>query len=104
MKASLLISKELVLADGKYTVVLTVYEVEKSKKFPEGIKAKFLLQDSEYGTARLLVDNHQPFGFHMHTKLPHDKDHRETLDVKNHEEALAFFMAEVERIVKNEED
>jgi hypothetical protein len=104
MKAFLLISKEFVLADGKYTVTITVYEVEKSKKFPEGIKAKFLLQDSEDGTARLLVDNHQPFGFHMHTKLPRDKDHREVLDVKDHEEALAFFMTEVERIIKNEEN
>jgi hypothetical protein len=50
------------------------------------------------------VDNHLPFGFHMHTKLPHDKDHREILDVKDHEEALSFFMVEVERIIKNEEN
>jgi len=62
------------------------------------------LQDSEDGAARLLVDNHQPFGFHMHTKLPRDKDHREILDVKDHKEALAFFMTEVERIIKNEEN
>ena len=104
MKAVLLISRELVLAGGKYTVTITVYEVEKSKKFPEGIKAKFLLKNSYEGYARLLVDNHQPFGFHMHTRLPLDKDHREVLDVSDHNVALEFFMDEVERIIKNEED
>jgi len=104
MKAVLLISKELVLAGGRYVVSIMVYEVEKSKKFSEGIKAKFLLRNSCDGCARLLVDNHHPFGFHMHTRLPHDKDHREVLDVLDHNEALDFFMNEVERIIKNEED
>jgi hypothetical protein len=104
MKASLLIHREQVLNDGKYVMIIKVYEVRKSKKFPDGIKAKFLLQDAEAGTPRLLVDNHQPFGFHIHSKLPHDPDHREILDVKDHEEALAFFLDEVERIMKNEEN
>ena len=103
MKASLLIHREQVLSDGKYVVIIKVYEVEKSKKFPDGIKANFVLKNTEGSFARLLVDNHQPYGFHMHTKLPHDRDHREILTVKDYEEALAFFMDEVERIIKNEE-
>jgi len=40
----------------------------------------------------------------MHTRLPQDRDHREILDVGNHEEALAYFLDEVERIIKNEEE
>ena len=103
MKASLLIHREQVLSDGRYVMIIKVYEVEKSKKFPDGIKAKFVLTNAEGGFARLLVDNHEPYGFHMHTKLPHDRDHREVLDVKDHEEALGFFLAEVEGIIKNEE-
>lgn len=104
MKASLLLHRELVLSDGKYVVLIKVYEVGKSKKFPEGIKAKFVLKNAEQGFARLLVDNHQPYGFHMHTRLPQDREHREILDVKDHEEALALFFAEVERIIENEEE
>jgi hypothetical protein len=103
MKATLLIHREMVLQDGRYVLFIKVYEVEKSRKFPDGIKAKFVLQNAEEGFARLLVDNHQPYGFHMHTKSPHDQDHREILAVQDHESALDFFLNEVERIIKNEE-
>src|ERR1035437_8106049 len=98
MKASLLIHREQVLHDGKYVMTIKVYEVQKSKKFPDGIKARFLLQTAEGGAPRLLVDNHEPYGFHMHTKMPHDRDHRETLDVTDYRDAMDIFLAEVERI------
>jgi hypothetical protein len=104
MKATLLIHREQVLRDGKYVMVVKVYQVERSKKFPAGIKAKFLLQNAQVGSPRLLIDNHEPYGFHMHTKMPHDHAHLETLDVKDHQAALDFFLEEVERILKNEED
>ena len=103
MKAILILHREEVLQDGRFVMSLKVYEVEKGKKFPDGIKAKYLLQDVANGVARLLVDNHQPYGFHMHTKLPADHAHRETLTVKNCQEALNFFLEEVGRILKNEE-
>ena len=103
MKAILLVDRRVVVREDKYVVSIKVYEVEKSKKFPEGIKAKFVLRDIERGSSRLLVDNHEPFGFHMHTRLPQEKDHRVKLDVKEHNEALTLFFEEVERIVRNEE-
>ena len=102
MKAVLLVDDRVVVQDGKYVVWIKVYEVEKSKRYPEGIKAKFVLQDVEFGFARLLVDNHEPFGFHMHTRLPHERDHREALNVSDYREALRLFEREVERIVENE--
>ncbi|MCM2323779.1 MAG: hypothetical protein NDJ90_11020 [Oligoflexia bacterium] len=103
MKARVLIDRTQVIRDGKYAVSIKVFEVEASKKYPAGIKAKFVLQDIENGFARLLVDNHEPFGFHIHTRLPRDRNHRELLDVRDHQEALAFFLDEVERVVKNYE-
>jgi hypothetical protein len=103
MKASLLIHREQVLKDGNYLVVITVYQVEQSKKFPDGVKVRFLLKNVVQGFARLLVDNHQPFGFHMHTQLPDNHEHREILVVKDYLEALDFFWLEVERIIANEE-
>lgn len=83
-------------------VVLLAMEVPVSKKFPTSIKAKFVLFDSEGGYPRLLVDNHEPFGFHMHTQLPEDSSVLVPLSVKDYNEALAIFMKEVERIVDNE--
>jgi hypothetical protein len=103
MKANLLIHREQVLRDGKYVMVIKVYQVEQSKKFPNGIKAKFLLQNALDGFPRLLIDNHEPYGFHMHTKMPLDHAYREILSVKDHQAALDFFLDEVERILKNEE-
>lgn len=103
VKARVLIDRQMVIRRGKYAVDMKVFEVQKSKKFPGGIKAKFLLKDIELGFARLLVDNHEPFGFHMHTKLPEEKDHRMELDVIDYNEAMALFFEEVERIANDEE-
>lgn len=103
MKAILILHQQEVLLAGKYMVILKVYEVGKSKAFPDGIKAKFILKNIEEGNARLLVDNHQPYGFHMHTRLPHDRHHRELLDTRDYKVALDIFMNEVRRIIRNEE-
>ncbi len=77
MKARLLFSEEKYFGEGKYLANLKVYEVEKNLKFPEGIKAKFVLIDLLTKKPVLLIDNHQPFGFHVHSRLPKDKKHRE---------------------------
>ena len=103
MKADLLIDRNLVIQDGKYVAFIKVFRVPISKKFPEGIKAKFLLQDVEKKCARLLVDNHAPFGFHLHSRLPDDSDYREPLNVRDHDEALDVFFEEMWKVVRNEE-
>lgn len=103
MKAIVLIDRKQVIQGGRYLISIKVYEVGPSKKYPDGIKAKFVLQDTVNGYARLLVDNHEPHGFHIHTRLPHDRTHRESLDVSGHDDALTLFLEEVERIVRNEE-
>ena len=56
-----------------FRVEAKVYEIEPTEKYPEGIKARFVLIDVENNLARLLVDNHSPYGFHIHTGLPEDK-------------------------------
>lgn len=102
MAATRIILSETFVVNYRYRVVLYVVEVPVSRKFPEGIKAKFVLIDSEGNFPRLLVDNHEPFGFHMHTQLPEDSGIRVELAVKDHDEALDVFFKEVERIVEDE--
>jgi hypothetical protein len=104
VKAKVIVQRKIVLKDGRFVAMVTVFEVKKDKKFPDGIKAKFLLQDAHGGFARLLIDNHEPYGFHMHTKLPENSDFRIELDVTDYNEALEYFLNEVERIIKNEEE
>lgn len=85
--------------NAQYHVVLMALRVKPSGKFPDGLKVRYVLLDSESGYARLLVDNHEPFGFHMHTRLPEDHSVREILPTTDYNEALQIFLKEVERIV-----
>lgn len=99
MKATEFLINEKFEISARYHVVLTALRVAKNKKFPSGIKVKYVLIDSEGEFARLLVDNHEPFGFHMHTRLPEDHSTREVLPTTDYNEALQIFLQEVERIV-----
>ena len=102
MKARVILDQQLVFgSNDRYNVFLKVYEVERSKKFPDGIKAKFVMVDTEDNTTRLLIDNHEPYGFHVHAKS-NKGDTRIRLDATDYLAALQVFRAEVERIVGNE--
>ncbi len=99
MKATGFLINERFEINARYRVVLTALQVPKSKKFPEGLTVRYVLIDTDGDFARLLVDNHEPFGFHMHTQLPEDHSIREVLPTKDYNEALQIFLKEVERIV-----
>ncbi len=102
MSASRILLDESFAINSRYRVVLYAAQVSPSKKFPSGVKAKFVLIDSDGGFARLLIDNHEPFGFHMHSRLPEDEAFRVPLPVADHNAALDLFFEEVERIVNHE--
>ncbi len=98
-KAKVIIDESFAIND-RYRVILKALTVPRSRKFPSGVRVKFVLVDSLGGYPRLLVDNHEPFGFHMHTMLPEDSSVRLALVVSDHNEALAVFLKEVERITQ----
>jgi hypothetical protein len=77
---------------SRYRVILQVARVPAGKKFPNGIKAKYVLIDVDGGFPRLLLDNHEPFGFHMHTRLPEDESHRVSLSLTDYRDALDLFL------------
>lgn len=100
--ARILYDEKVKLLDGRYEARIVAYEVSKSKKFPDGIKLSCVLLDTEEKVPRLLLDNHEPYGYHLHTKLPHDKSYRISVDVKNYEEAIEFFMQAASEVIENE--
>lgn len=104
MKATLIHEEKVTYKGGKYTALVKVYEVKKDEKFPYGIKAKFVLIDAEKGVERLLIDNHEPFGFHTHSKLPDQKKHRERMETTDYREALKLFFSEVRRIISEDKN
>lgn len=101
-KAKLLYDEKVRFLDGRLEARIVAYEVPKSKKFPDGIKLRCILLGFQIQAPRLLLDNHDPYGYHLHTKMPHNKSHRVQVDVENYEEAISFFMQEVQRMVNYE--
>ena len=100
--AKLIFDQRSRFQEGRFEARITAYQVPKSKKFPDGIKLSCVLLDLQEKMPRLLLDNHEPFGYHLHTKMPHDKAHRVPVDVKDFEEAIEFFMGEVPKVIKDE--
>lgn len=101
-KATLILDQRLDLSE-RYRVELKIFEVDSSERFPNGIKVSFALLDLVNKVPRLLVDNHAPFGFHVHTELPKNKQVRKPLAAQDYQEALDEFWRLVEEIVKNED-
>jgi len=88
--AEILMDESLTLSD-RYRVDLKAYKVKPSGKHPEDVKVKYILIDVIERKPRILVDNHSPFGFHVHTRLPADKAHRLPLATTDYLEALREF-------------
>jgi hypothetical protein len=103
-KAKLLSVQRVVIGKtNRFIVEMKVRQVTRDLKYPEGIKVNMSLVDTERSCLRLLVDNHAPFGFHIHHRLPENHSHREPLRVSNFEEAADYFIKLAERIVDEEE-
>lgn len=52
-------------AQNRYVVELSIYEVGKSTKYPDGIKYGLICKDLKTGEF-VLLDNHHPKGPHVH--------------------------------------
>lgn len=79
----------------QYRVELKVYDVKKNPRYPEGVKVRFVLIDQIQKQPVLLLDNHAPLGFHIHSKLPHHPEVRESLSIQSYPEALMEFQKRV---------
>lgn len=97
--AEVLIDESLSLSD-QYRIELKAYRVKPSGKYPEGVKVRYVLIDVLAGKPRILVDNHSPYGFHIHTRLPADKSHRVPLETTDYIEALREFRRLVAEVLK----
>ncbi len=102
MASQILIDRTLIFRGGDFVAHIRVLEVDVSTKFPGGIKAKYILVDTKRNVPRLLVDNHEPYGYHMHTHLPEDKNIRLPLEVKGYNQALSLFLEEARKVLRDE--
>jgi hypothetical protein len=100
--AKVIYDERVEVLKGVFEARIVAYEVSKNKKYPDGIKLRCVLLDIQENAPRLLLDNHEPFGYHLHTKLPHDKEHRVPVEVSGYEDAIMLFLREVQKVVANE--
>lgn len=90
--------------DGKgrlYRVSVYVAETDDLVKYPEGVKAIFrLFRLNHEGSEELviLLDNHEPFGFHEHDELPGKHDSRESIRTDDWREAWRIFQERCKEI------
>ena len=61
-EAEVLIDEDLTLSE-RYRVELRAYKIRPSRKYPEGVKVRYVLVDVIAGKPRILIDNHTPYGF-----------------------------------------
>jgi hypothetical protein len=81
--------------DGReYLAEIDVFETTNIAIFPSGISGTFrLFRISGDGEKELiyLIDNHAPYDFHEHDKLPNNHDSRKTIHATNWQEAWTQF-------------
>jgi hypothetical protein len=71
---------------------------------PSGIKSVFkVIREKNVGTEDYeivyLIDNHEPFGFHEHPKLPADRETRRIVHASSWDEAWVLFEKKIEEIL-----
>lgn len=85
-----------------YKVMISITQSCNFEKFPpDGVKAVFKILKLEMrGNKKLimLIDNHEPFGFHIHDKLPDFHDYRKSIHAKNWQEAWEIFEIKMKEI------
>jgi len=100
-KATILLDQKLDISE-RYRVELKVFEVQKSERFPERIKVSFILIDVIAKVPRLLIDNHAPFGFHVHEDLPSNKESRRQIPVNDYSEIMEEFWRLAKEIINGD--
>ena len=83
---------------GNYVAHMKIQTVPVSDNRPDGFKVNFVLIDLQDHQPVLLIDNHKPFGYHLHPTPDRNHDDRIELTVNSPFEALELFVAKAKEI------
>lgn len=98
-KAAVILNQVLLLNNERFEAHIKVYEISNDSKFKDGYKVRCALVERETGLLHVLLDNHEPFGYHLHSKLPRNKGFRLSLKITHYNEAIELFFKEVRRVI-----
>ncbi|CBW26607.1 hypothetical protein BMS_1782 [Halobacteriovorax marinus SJ] len=90
--------------DGEtYLIDVSIKQTDDKNKYPPiGVKSVFrVLQIDSNGEQKLviLIDNHKPFGFHEHDKLPEVHDSREEIHTDDWQGAWTIFEERIKELL-----
>lgn len=83
---------------GHFIAHLKIQSVPKSENRPDGYKVNFVLVDIESMKPVMIVDNHKPFGYHIHPAARDDHSIRIDLNVDSPYQALDIFIKKAKEI------
>ena len=87
---------------GDYHVVIVKLQAVTSDSVrPDGFKLNCVLLDFRVNKAVLILDNHEPFGYHLHPTPIDDHGNREKIEVQSPFEAIDLFV-EMSQEIANE--
>lgn len=108
MAPRLPINKRWISADKFGRICIVEVDIEETLNIklypPDGIRCVFKIKrEKKLGTENFevifLIDNHEPFGFHEHPKLPSEHDYRKPLHVSFWQDAWIEFEKRVKEIL-----
>ena len=94
--------ERIVLKGGAYVLHLKAQKIHPPPaRFPSGYKVNCVLVDAFENKPILILDNHEPFGYHYHPDPIHDKSIRISLDeqIKDYIQAIAWFRRRAEEVI-----
>lgn len=94
---SLILNESFML--GNYQAHIKIRKVQPGTKRPDGFKVNFVAVDIETMKPVLIIDNHAPFGYHMHPNADMDHSKRIELEVSGPYEALEIFREKLKELV-----
>ncbi len=85
---------------GNYIAHLKIQEVRPNYSRPDGHKVNFVLVDLRTLKPVLLLDNHAPFGYHVHPDAEQNHNERIEISVSSPYEALDIFLKKAKEIAR----
>lgn len=98
-KACLILDQSVLLDDERFIAHVKVFAVVDNLKYPDGYKVRCALVEKNTRILWVLLDNHDPYGYHLHAKLPQNKNFRVSVEIQGYEQAIELFFKEVERVI-----
>jgi hypothetical protein len=83
---------------GGFIAHMKIQSVPKDDNHPDGYKVNFVLVNLRTLAPVLIVDNHKPFGYHLHPDATKDQRSRIELHVDSPYQALEIFLKKAKEL------